>query len=97
MRGESIVLLTRVKQDETIGTNEVDTASTSFAAEQKYKLFSIRIIKLIDEFLSLGDGHSSIKPEETVPYRAVSLNNKEGCSTYFLLLQSFSNKSKVWV
>lgn len=57
---------TRVKQNEPIRANQIDTTTTSLATEQEYKLFAFRIIELVDELLSLRDGHGAVQAEEAV-------------------------------
>lgn len=57
---------TRVKKDETICANKIDTASTSFAAEQKYKFFTGGVIELVYKLLPLVDGHGAVESEVSI-------------------------------
>ncbi|KAI6748453.1 hypothetical protein HG530_015489 [Fusarium avenaceum] len=56
----------RVKQDKTVRTNKIDTASAGFAAEQEDKFIAFRIIETIDKLLALVDIHGTIKTETSV-------------------------------
>jgi hypothetical protein len=54
---------TWIKENETIGTNKVDTASSSFTREKKDKLFAFRVIELIHEFLPFCNRHGPVQAE----------------------------------
>ena len=47
--------LTRVEEDQSVSTDQVDTTATGFAAQQEDELFAIGVIELIDELLTLVD------------------------------------------
>lgn len=61
--GDETSRLTRVKKNQTICANQVDTASTSFATEQENKLFAVRVVELVHQLLPFADGHAAVKPE----------------------------------
>ena len=47
--------LTRVEEDQSVSTDQVDTTTTGFAAQQEDELFAIGVVELIDELLTLVD------------------------------------------
>lgn len=57
---------TWVKQNQSVGTNQVDSASTGFATEQENELLSLRIVELVHEFLSFVNRHCTIEPKEAI-------------------------------
>lgn len=57
---------TRIKENQPISSDEVDTASTSFTTEQEDELLPLWIVERIYEFLPFGNGHGSIQPEVAV-------------------------------
>ena len=58
--------LTRIEEDESVRTNQVDTASSGFATQQEDEFLPLGIVELIDELLTLVDGHSSVKSEVSI-------------------------------
>lgn len=63
---EKGLVITGIKQYKSVGTNQINTTSTGFATQQKNEFRGIWIIELVDEFLSLGDRHRSIKSEKPI-------------------------------
>lgn len=59
--------LTRVKQNKPVGTDEVDTASTSLGTEEEDELLALRVVELVHEFLPFRDVHGAVKTEVTIP------------------------------
>ena len=55
-----------IEQNQAIGTNEIETATTGLAAQQEDKLVSIRVVELVDQLLTLVDVHRSVKPKEAI-------------------------------
>jgi hypothetical protein len=53
-------LLTRIKQNQSVRSNEIYPTAACFGTEQEDELFAIRVIELIDKFLSLGNRHRSV-------------------------------------
>ena len=64
---------TRIKENQAIGPNQVDAASSRLTAQEKYKLFPVRIVELIDKFLSFRDAHCATKSETAVSVRVRSM------------------------
>lgn len=63
-----------IEQDESVGTDEVETTSTGLTTEKKHKLFAIRVIELIHKLRSLFDVHCSIQSQTPIsPGSAESL------------------------
>lgn len=92
------VVHTRIEENQSIRPNEVDTTSTSFTTQQEYELAAIGIIKLIHQFLALGDRHGSIKAKVPIPNIIKLAGHLDSVSpTHFLFRHSFSNRSRVWV
>lgn len=58
---------TRIEEDQTVCTNEVDTTSAGFATQQEHELLAFWIVELINELLSLVDGHCTVQSEVAVP------------------------------
>ena len=50
-----------IKQDQTVGTDQVDTTSSSFTTEQEHKLLALGVVEPIDELLTLVDVHRSVE------------------------------------
>lgn len=61
-----MIRLTRVKQYETVGTNQVDTASSGFATQQKDKLFPFGVVEPINELLAFRDAERAIETDAPV-------------------------------
>lgn len=51
---------TRIEEDEAIGPDEVDTASTRLATQQEYEFLAVGVVELVDKFLSLIDCHCAV-------------------------------------
>lgn len=60
---ESELKRTRIEQDQTIRTDQIDTTSTSFRTQQEDEGFSIWIVELVDQLLSFVRIHRSIESE----------------------------------
>jgi hypothetical protein len=73
---------TWVKENKSIGPNEIDSASTSFAAQEEDEFLPFRVVELVNELLSLCDAAS----EWSRPTKD---------QTYFFSRQSFSKRSSV--
>ena len=58
--------LTGIEKNKTIGTNQVDTAPSRFATQKEDEFLSFRVVKLVNQLLTLGNAHSPIEAEETV-------------------------------
>lgn len=65
MEGEAGAL-TRIKQDQSIRANQVDTTSTRFRTQEEDELFPVGVVELVDEFLSLVRLHRSVESKEIV-------------------------------
>ena len=59
-------MLTGVKEDETVCADEIDTTSSGLATQQEDELLSFGIVELINELLSLGNGHRAVQTEVAV-------------------------------
>jgi len=59
----------RVKENQSVGTDQVETASSGLAAEQEHKLVSIWIVEPVDQLLSLVDRHRAIQSQNSVSGR----------------------------
>jgi hypothetical protein len=57
----------RIEQDQTVGTDQVDTTSTSFTTEQEDEFFPFRIIEAVDQLLTLVYVHGTVQPQASVP------------------------------
>lgn len=50
----------RVKEDETVSTDEVETAASRFATEEEDELVAFGIIEFVNEFLPFADVHCAV-------------------------------------
>lgn len=64
--------LTRVEENKTIGSNQVDTATTCFAGQQEHKFLAFRIIELINKLLTFLDNRASFQSEVAISAELVS-------------------------
>lgn len=55
--------LTRVKQDEAVRTDQIDTTPAGFRRQEEDDLARRRVVELIDEFLTLRDGLRAVEAE----------------------------------
>ena len=60
----------RVKEDEPVGSDEVEAAAAGLTAKKKDKLLAVRVVELVDELLALADIHGAIEAEAAVAARA---------------------------
>ncbi len=89
---------TRVEQYETICANQVDTTSSSLTTEQKDELFSIRIIELVDEFLTFVDCHTTVQSEVAVSVvnvspRTTCEQDEDGLTSYYGVISRINRGS----
>jgi hypothetical protein len=56
----------RIKQNEPIRPDQIDTASTSFTAQQENKLFALWIVETINKLLTLVDVHCAIQSQTSI-------------------------------
>jgi hypothetical protein len=95
---------TRIKENQPVGTDEIDAASSRLAAQEEHELLAGRVVELVHHLLALRNGHRPVEPEESVPGQAkpstsicVGGRRAAGEILYFLERQSFSKRSSVWV
>ena len=63
----------RIEEDEPVGADEVEAAAAGLAAEEEDELLAVRVVKLVDELLALGDVHGTVEAEAAVATRATEL------------------------
>lgn len=64
---EAEELFTRVKQNKPVGTDEVDTTSTSLGTEEEDEFLALWIIELVHKLLPFRDVHGAIQTEVAIP------------------------------
>ena len=73
MQLTELVWRTRVKQDQPVAADEVQSTATSLAAEQEHKLVVLRVIELLDQLLPLADAGAAIQAQEGILQRNQAL------------------------
>lgn len=58
-----------IKEDQAVGTNQIDTTASSFATEQENEFLALGIVEAVDQLLTLVDVHRSVKTQTSVPGR----------------------------
>ena len=90
---------TRIEEDQPVGTDEIETASSSLAAEEEDEGRVFRIIELIDELLTLLYGYVTIESQIAPAAMHVSseASRRGDKGTDRRIWKSFSNMSRVVV
>ena len=63
----------RIKENEAIGANEIETAASSFTTEQKDEFFALWIVEFVNKLLSLVDVHGAVEAKTAIVARATKL------------------------
>lgn len=90
---------TRIEKDQTVGSNQINAATTCLTAKQKDSGCAFRIVELVNQLLPLLDPCAAFEPEVLVAVVA-TINTNSGCvdiDPYRFCLNNFSKRSRVSV